>query len=61
MTTPVILSGRGLLRQYNEYRAMGYTVLWRGNGRICMQPGGVPVKVVVVEEVSGLRPLFSPS
>ena len=48
----VIISGRHLLRQYNEYRAMGYTVVWCGNGRICMQPGSDPVNAVVVEEVT---------
>lgn len=47
----VIISGRNLLRQYNEYRAMGYVVVWRGGGRICMQPGGKPVEVAVIEEV----------
>ena len=52
MTAQVILSGPHLLRQYNHYRALGYTVTWRSNGRICMQPGGVAVVAVVVEEVT---------
>jgi len=52
MSAQVIISGRNLLRQYNHYRALGYTVVWRGNGRICMQPGGVVVVAVVVEGVA---------
>lgn len=47
----VIIQGRDLLRQHNEYRAMGYTVVWRGNGRICMQPGGVAHVATPIVEV----------
>lgn len=36
MTTKTI-SGRHLLRQYNELKALGYTTLWTGEGKICLQ------------------------
>ena len=34
----VIISGRHILRQYNELRAQGYTRVWTGEGKICMRP-----------------------
>ena len=46
-----IISGPHLLRKYNELRALGYTVVWRGNGQIAMQPGGTPdAPPAVIEE-----------
>ena len=54
MTTRII-SGRNLLRQYNELKAAGWTTVWAGNGRICLrapEPGAeLPEAPVVVVEM----------
>jgi len=50
MTHEITISGRNLLRQYNELRALGYETVWRGNGCIRMRWTGKVVKNDAIEE-----------
>lgn len=50
-----IITGPNLLRKYNDLRAIGYTVLWRGNGQIAMQPGGTPYAPPAIVEMPPTR------
>lgn len=35
--TVTLSAGRNFLREYNELKAQGYTTLWVGEGRCCLQ------------------------
>lgn len=49
----VTISGPGLLAKYNALKARGYTTLWVGEGRMCLE---APEVELTEEEVSARTP-----